>query len=140
LNWFDLFLSYKQGGIVILDVKHDQMKILHKLKNHEDSINFLFWFPMKESDSNSDDFKKLEDIYKTNDFSMILCSSSEDKTIRLWCASKGVQLKLIKAPGVNTSSTSKTQAKGQQVAKINYTPLCWPNPTTLISGSFKYEN
>ena len=117
------------------------MKILHKLKNHEDSINFLFWFPIRESDSNSDDFKKLEAIYKTNDLSMILCSSSEDKTIRLWCASKGEQLKLIKAPGVNTSSASKTtQAKGQQqVAKINYTPLCWPNPTTLISGSFKYK-
>jgi WD40 repeat protein len=116
------------------------MKILHKLKNHEDSINCLFWFPMKDLQSNSEDFKKLEEFYKTNDLPMILCSSSEDKTIRLWCASKGVQLKVIKAPGVTTSSFSKTtQVKGQQVAKINYTPLCWPNPGTLISGSFKYK-
>jgi WD40 repeat protein len=132
---------------VILDVKNDQMKILNKLKNHEDSINCLCWYPSIQNSDELEDPALLDKIRinleNVSNLNRVLCSSSEDKTIRFWCSEKGIQLKCIKAPGLSTvvdaKSTKNTKNQAQvQTAKINYTPLCWPTGQFLLSGSFKY--
>jgi WD40 repeat protein len=128
---------------VIMDVKNDQMKILSKLKSHEDSINCLCWLPIKPETSEIE--ARIKSSLSVSDLSQILCSSSEDKTIRLWCTAQGVQLKCLKAPGVTSNvttgqSASKKQGASGQLqtpAKINYTPLCWPSAQHIVSGSFK---
>ena len=128
------------------------MKILHKLKNHEDTINCLSWCPLNIPDEsnllgsklNSESStnvvnKELESALNISDSSMLLCSSSEDKTVRVWCALKGVQLKCFKAPGLTsqTQSSRGKQAEKQQGSKITFTPLCWPHPQYLLSASYK---
>ncbi len=132
-------VGYKQGAIVILDMSTDQMKIVHKLKTHEDTINCLCWFPHNSRLDVTDvdeSCSKLKSLFNVDDLSMILCSSSEDRTIRLWCTIKGVELKCIKSPGISLTSSRKGN-QGQAVAKINYTSLCWPSTRYIISGSFK---
>lgn len=133
-------VGYKNGTIVLLDVKNEQMKILHKLKNHEDSINCLFWYPKPEVHSDQQE-SNLKETLNVDVLETILCSSSEDKTIRLWCTSKGLQLKCFKAPGSTNSASKSAQNKNQQfqAAKINYTPLNWPRPNLIISGSFRSD-
>jgi WD40 repeat protein len=111
-------IGYKQGNIVLLDIQSDKMKIVHKLKNHENTINCLNWYPLNDNEVS---------------FKTLLCSSSEDKTIRLWCTDKGVQLKCINAPGFNT----KSQDSKTQQPKISFIPLNWPNPQYITSGSYR---
>ena len=138
-------VGYKQGTIVILDIKSEQMKILSKLKNHEDSINCICWFPTTRSNEKSEEEDELiQNQLRTRlgvaNLGHVLCSSSEDKTIRLWCALQGRELKCLKAPGVTGSSSKQQHQSHQQpVAKINYTPLCWPSAQFILSGSFKGE-
>lgn len=119
---YTVAVGYKQGTIVILDVRTEQMKIQHKLKTHQDSINCLCWC-LKGTQ-----FNKLP----ADDLTQVLCSSSEDKTIKLWCALKGTELKSIRAPGGQ-------QQTGSQQNKINYTAVCWPSGGPLMSASFKGE-
>lgn len=112
------------------------MKIIHKLKIHEDKINCLCWFPINKFNNESDIQKQLELFFETNDLSSILASSAEDETIRLLCTTKGDQLHLIKAPGTTNTST-RSYNNDKQKNKIKFTPLCWSNPSLIISGSFK---
>ena len=88
---------------------------------------------------NPEEGEKLQAMLNVTDLSMVLCSSSEDKTVRVWCATRGVELKCVKSPGTgqSLSSARKSGQNSQSVAKINYTPLCWPSSRYLISGSFK---
>ncbi len=114
------------------------MKIVHKLKNHEDNINCLHWFPIFDKSALNDEnsllsFKK---NFDSPDHSLILCSSSEDKTIRFWCCSKGEQIKCIKAPGA-AISTSQRNTSQKSIGNISFTPLCWPTSKYIVSGSFK---
>lgn len=116
------------------------MKILHKLKTHEDTINCLSWFPA--SYDNNDNNKRLEILFKTDDLSSILCSSGEDGTIRMFCTNKGEQLQCYKAPGNTTAGSSSrlsNQDKVQNKNKIKFVPLCWPIGSIIVSGSFKGE-
>ena len=112
----------------MLDMQGEQMKIVHKLKNHEDTINCLCWLPANASS----DSQALEALFNTADLSTVLCSSSEDKTIRFWA--KGEQVKVLKSPGGSASSASRASSDKRNIA---YTPLCWPEPRLIISGSFK---
>lgn len=121
-------VGYKHGSVVLLNIESDQMKILFKLKHHEDAINCICWFPL--SDSNDINF---DDI---NDLSMVLCTSSEDKTIRLWSCENGNELKCFQAPKSGLSSIKK-DFKSQ--AKINFTPLCWPKSRFLVSSAYNGE-
>jgi hypothetical protein len=153
------------------------MKILHKLKSHQDTINTLCWFPKRaenrtESDSvnrqvssvsseicqnnqNGQDVERSELIesqmkrlFSTSELSAVLCSSSADKSIRFWCTSSGAQLLCLDAPH-NSSSQSRQkkqlqkqqfqQPQQQQTIKIAYTPLCWPMPRFILSGSYKCD-
>jgi WD40 repeat protein len=134
-NSFIVAVGYNQGTIVILDVENQHMKILFKLKNHEDCINCLFWFPDNENEIVQEEKNNLATIFNIENLSFILCSSAEDKTIRFWCVSSGNQLRCLKAPGL--SSTIKSNTK-QNNARINYTPICWPNYRYIIAGSYKY--
>lgn len=110
-NTFKTAIGYKTGTIVLLDVKNETLNILHKFKNHEDSINCLLWCP-------------------TNDeMKHVLASSSEDQTIRVWCTLKNVQLKYFKVVSTGKSNQNKNQ--------INYVPMCWPRPNLILTGSFK---
>lgn len=118
------------------------MRIIHKLKNHENAIDYLCWFP---SDSIKDTGvseglvdEELKVIFGVADLSMVLCSSSDDKTIRLWRADKGEEIMCIKAPGAVGGSTSRGN-RDKQTTNIAFTPLCWPSARCLVSGSFKYS-
>ncbi|RNA10723.1 gem-associated 5 [Brachionus plicatilis] len=125
-NSFKTAIGYKHGSIVLLDSKSDQMSILAKLKNHEDSINCLLWCPKSQLDSS-----KVSEEIKCDNLEHVLASSSEDKTIRIWDTLKEIQLKNFKIP----SSGSKTaQSKANQ---IHYVPLCWPKINLILTGSFK---
>ena len=110
------------------------MKILHKLKNHEDSINSLAWFPAPINDDNTD-LQKIKSFLNVDNLNMVLCSSSDDKTVRVWCASQGIQLKLLKIPSSGNSSSSRGSNTQN---KISFTPLCWPCPRYIVTGSFRY--
>ena len=134
-NSFIVAVGYNQGTIVILDVENQHMKILFKLKNHDDCVNCLYWFP--ENQENQEETNNLASAFNTENVSSILCSSAEDKTIRFWCIFSGNQLKCIKTPQGSSSST-KSNAK-QNSARINYTPICWPNPNYIVAGSYKYD-
>ena len=122
---------------MILDVKTEHMKIVHKLKNHEDSINCLFWCPIEKESSQA---KSLQGLWNVDDSSMLFCSSAEDKTVRVWCAEKGTQLRCFKAPGAQTQTSrgKQQQQQDKQISKISYTPLLWSEPRFLLSGSYKY--
>lgn len=117
------------------------MKLINKLKNHEDSINCLCWYPRVVRDDAGTEVKIKESLNYTDgdDLSTILCSSSEDKTIRWWCTEKGSEIKCVKAPGAVSINASARKVQTQQAVKINYTPLSWPKPHIVISGSFKYD-
>jgi WD40 repeat protein len=130
-------VGYKQGTICILDINTEQMKIMFKLKNHEDTINCLCWFPFDSLNSDSNEVEKFQSLFSVENAKIVLCSSSEDKTIRLWDGLKGNELKCIKSPGNSSSSSSRKNSQFQAVAKINYTPLCWPSPRYIVTGSFK---
>ena len=127
-------IGYKQGTIVILDVKNEQMKIVHKLKNHDDTINCLSWFPDKKINNEQEEVTELLKCkWNTSEISHILCSSSEDKTIRLWCVDRGEEVQCVKAPGPSGSRSSSDK----RMSNIAFTPLCWPDSRYLVSGSFK---
>ena len=113
------------------------MKILFKLKGHEDTINCLCWFPFDALNSDQNEIRKIQPLMNVENLNMVLCSSSEDKTIRLWDSLQGVELKCIKSPGTSSNSSSRKNNQFQAAAKINYTPLCWPSPQYIFSGSFK---
>ena len=110
------------------------MKINHKLKLHEDTINCLFWYPQRKVETNVE--QDLEKLYEINDLTSLLASSSEDGTIRVWCTLRGEQLSCFKAPGFEKQSRGSYD---KQKNKIKFIPLCWPSPSILISGSFKYN-
>ena len=120
-------VGYKHGCIVILNVQSDQMKILFKLKHHEDAINCLYWFPVLHNDNEESHFS----FDGINEQSLVLCSSSDDKTIRLWSVETGTQIRFINSPSLSGSSRSQKQVK------VNFTPLCWPNQRYIISASYK---
>ena len=121
-NKYLVSVGYKHGSIVILDVeKNEKMKIVYKLKSHEDAINYLYWNPVTDGDN----------FFKIKDESLVLCSSSEDKTIRFWSMEDGSQLKVLNAP------TSSNRHQNRQNAKINFTPLCWATSRYVLSSSYK---
>lgn len=125
-----------------MDIKNEQMKIVHKLKNHEDNINCLHWFPSLATGTLNDEtcMQAFHQNFSSPDSSLILCSSSEDKTIRFWCCTTGEQMKCIKAPGISSTaatSSSQNRAGHKSTANIAFTPLCWPTPKCIVSGSFK---
>ncbi len=122
-------VGYRQGTIVLLDVRGEQNKIVHKLKSHEDTINCLHWFPAT-GHAEKETCQKLMSTLSTENLSRLLCSSSEDKTIRLWCADRGVELRKIDSPGGKDSNK-------KVVSNMGFTPLCWPEPRCILSGSFK---
>lgn len=135
-NSFLVAVGYKQGTIVILDVKNEQMKIIHKLKNHDDTINCLSWFPNKNINIEQEDITELLKCkWDTSELGQILCSSSEDKTIRMWCVDKGEEVQCVKAPGTAASSSKSSGEK--RLSNIAFTPMCWPDSRYLVSGSFK---
>lgn len=130
-NQYLIAIGYKHGTIVIMNIQHDQMKIVYKLKSHEDAINYLYWYPAAIM---NDQLHELNTSFNyvfenVNDNSLILCSSSEDKTIRLWSIEKGIEIIKLNTPGMSNSN------KSQQ--KINFTPLCWPTSRYLVSASYK---
>ncbi|CAF1058444.1 unnamed protein product, partial [Brachionus calyciflorus] len=128
-NSYKTAVGYKTGTIVLLDVKSENLTILQKLKNHEDSINFLLWCPFKTEEN----YEELKNELNCDNLEHVLASSSEDKTIRLWCTLKYVQLKFFRVP---SGATKNSKGKDNQ---ISYTPLCWPRPNLLLTGSFKGE-
>ena len=121
-NKYLVAVGYKHGTIVIINAQSEQMKILFKLKSHEDAINYLYWNPKDEE----------KNLFKLNDQSLILCSSSDDKTIRFWSIEDGTLLKVIPAP------ISGSLNRQQKSVRINLTPLCWPTSSHVLSASFKY--
>jgi WD40 repeat protein len=122
-NTFLAAIGYKHGSIVILNVEIDQMKIVHKFKCHEDAINYLYWNPND----------KTNDFSQINDNSLVLCSSSEDKTIRFWSIENGTEIKFISAP----TSGHASRNNQQKSSKISFTPLCWPTSRYILSASYK---
>jgi len=128
-NSYIAAVGYKQGTIVILDVKSEQNKIIHKLKSHEDTINCLHWFPLNGIENETDHKMRLK--FSTENLSKILCSSSEDKTIRFWCTERGIELEKIDAPGIKDTNKKPTSTN------MGFTPLCWPIAKQILSSSFK---
>lgn len=123
-----LAVGYKHGSIVILNVQSDQMKIVYKLKLHEDSINCLSWYPQSSIDDINDSQFKFDNVTEQ---SLVLCSSSDDKTVRIWSVENGTQIRFLNAPSVSGSSRSQKQVK------VNYTPLCWASQRYILSASYK---
>ena len=121
-NKYLVAVGYKHGSIVIINAQSEQMKVVYKLKSHEDAINYLCWNPLNDGNS----------LFKLGDESLVLCSSSDDKTIRFWSIESGTQLKVLAAP------ISASQNRQQKSTKINLTPLCWPTSSYIISASYKY--
>ena len=112
------------------------MKILHKLKSHEDTINCLCWMPATNT-NDPDTAKHLESLFNATDLTSLLGSSSEDGTIRVWCTDRGEQVLVLKAPGNSGGGGNGSRGFDKQKNKIKYIPLCWPLPSILISGTFK---
>lgn len=137
-NTFKIAVGYKHGTIVVLDISNEHMKILHKLKDHEDSINCLSWFSFAKDEKYVQETSKLQNTFGVEDMCSLLFSSSEDKTIRLWCTNKGMCLKAFKAPSSAPNRSTK-QRQQQQQQQINYTSFWWPQPQFIISGSFKFN-
>ncbi len=134
-NSFKIAVGYKNGTIVVLDISNEHMKIMHKLKDHEDSINCLSWYSFTKDEKYFEETRKLQSIFAVEDASSLLFSTSEDKTVRLWCTSKGICLKSLKAPSTLPNRSAKQRLKSHE--QINYTAFCWPQPQLIISGSFK---
>lgn len=109
-------VGYKQGTIVILDVSGAQMRIVHKLKLHEDSINCLAWTRIASQH--------------------YLISSGEDRYVRVW-GEDGVELKCLRTPGSGLGGSGGVGISRQQQT-INYTTLCCPKPGLILTSSFKY--
>ncbi len=123
-------VGYSHGTIVILNCATDQMKILFKFKQHESAINCLCWYPTR--------IQTVSDQYKfdqIDDNNLILCSSAEDKTIRLWSIQNGTQVFMTHAPG--TVSDVVNSQTGKNHNKINYTPLLWPKQRYILSASYR---
>lgn len=108
----------------------------------------------------------VEEEEEEENFSQFLASSSDDKTIRIWSIKCDEEIKCYLVPGhhlfqANSSSSSssselastassfsrisnnKMKSQQQQQAmhstsnnKISYTPLCWPNPCSLVFGNY----
>ena len=126
-NKYLVSIGYKHGTIVILNVQSEHLKIVYKLKSHEDAINYLYWNP-KENEEN--------EFSKVSDASLVLCSSSDDKTIRFWSIEDGTQLKMLPAPV--SGKSGQQQQQQQKSTKINLTPLCWPTSRYIISASYRF--
>ena len=116
-------------------------------------MNLLHWFPSSsvlskievvDDDGDNNENKKrllqrLKSNLKVDDLTMVLCSSSDDRTVRLWSLTDGTQLRCIQAPANSTNETSATGNKASFTAanKIKFTPLCWPTAQYLVSSSFR---
>ena len=86
-----------------------------------------------------DEMEKLVGLLEIDaeEMPFVLCSSSDDKTIRFWSAKSGKELKCVNAPGQsNTALATRSKSKQTQQSKISFTPLCWFRPGTLVSGTY----
>lgn len=97
---------------MIIDLCGSQIRLIHKLKSHEDAISCLTWIGGD-----------------------VLASSGEDRCVRVWRINEEAteELKCLKVPGTNPGG-----ATNRQQQTINYTPLCSPRPGLLLTASYKF--
>ncbi|KAE8613853.1 hypothetical protein XENTR_v10007894 [Xenopus tropicalis] len=136
-------IGYKDGMIVLVDISR-RGDVLHRLRGHEEEIHCLEWSPhalecdlqqkLEETEINTANGELLPE---TENRRCYLASGSKDQTVRIWSASTGKAVTVLKLPYLKRRGGGVDPAIKERL----WLTLHWPpgHSTQILSSCFGGE-